>query len=283
MTDFTNDRIATSDDPAQQRVTLAQSGSTEAFNELVETHRREVASFFYRLTASREDAADLSQELWTRVFQKLSTFRAESSFRTWLFAIATRLAMDHHRAQQRWPVDAQDRAKQIAESGPEAAIELRRVQRESVQARYEMTEHIDFCLTCIMKTLPLEQHVAIMLCDIYRFTNTEAAAVLDCSVAIVKHLLHDARASLDRIFEHRCALINKHGICHQCSELNGFFNPQQQQQAALLQLEIVRAADSPRRSDLLSLRTTLVQHIDPLQSDGANLQEAIMTIVRRAL
>lgn len=270
-------------DGSREWVAQAQAGDSDAFAQLVETHRREIASFFYRLTGSRDDAEDLSQDLWTRVFQKLGEFRGASSFRTWLFVIATRLAMDHHRAQQRWPVDAQDRARQLAESGPETAEELRRVQRESVQARYEMTEHIDFCLTCIMKTLPLEQHVAIMLCDIYRFTVAEASEVLDRTLGVVKHLLLEARESLDRIFEHRCALINKHGICHQCSELNGFFNPQQQQREALLKLELVQAAESPRRADLLTLRTTLVQQIDPLHSDGTNLQEAIMSLVRRAV
>jgi len=191
--------------------------------------------------------------------------------------------MDHHRAQQRWPVNAQDRAKQLAESGPETAEEFRRVQRESVQARYEMKEHIDFCLTCIMKTLPLEQHVAIMLCDLYYFTNAEAAEIIGQSVGVVKHFLHDARESLDRIFEHRCALINKHGVCHQCSELNGFFNPQQKQREELLKLELVQAAQADRRSELLALRTTLVQQIDPLDSNGTNLQDAIMSVVRRAV
>ncbi|MFO1041727.1 MAG: sigma-70 family RNA polymerase sigma factor [Planctomycetaceae bacterium] len=263
-------------------VDRAQKGDESAFQELVSRHQRELASYFYRMTGSRADAEDLSQELWMRVLRNLSEFRQRSSFRTWIFAIATRLAMDHHRAIERWPADAQDRAKEMAESGLDTANELRRVQRDTAQGRYEMREHIDFCLTCLMKTLPLDQQLAIMLSDIYSFKNTESAEILGVTLSVAKHLLHEARRTLDRIFEHRCALINKQGVCHQCSELNGFFNPSQHDQERLLQLEIVQKAELGRRDDLLELRTCLARNIDPLHSEGADLQEAIMSIVRRA-
>lgn len=268
---------------ADELVARAQAGNDSTFQELVTRHQREMSSYFYRMTGSRADADDLSQELWLRVFRKLPEFHQQSSFRTWVFVIATRLAMDHYRARERWPVDAQDRARELAESSPEPANEFLRVQRDSPQGRYEMREHIDFCLTCIMKTLPLDQQVALMLSDIYSFTNAEAAEILGITLSVAKHLLHDARRLLDRVFEHRCALINKQGVCHQCSELNGFFNPSQQHQERLLQLELVQAAERGRRDELLELRTCLARNIDPLHSEGTDLQEAIMSIVRRAV
>lgn len=266
----------------QQVLASARAGDESAFNELMAAHGREIRSYLYRMTACREDAEDLAQVVWVRVFRNLAQFEGRSSFRTWLFAIATSAARDHHRAKQRWPVDAQDRARALAESGPETAEEFRRVARLSEAGRYEIREHIDFCLTCIMKTLPLEQQLAVMLADIYGFTAVEAAEVVGVTLGVFKHLLHDARVTLERVFEHRCALINQAGMCHQCSELNGFFNPAQDQQAELAKLDLVRAADDSNRSRLLDLRLALARGIHPLHSDGADVQEAIMRVVRQA-
>jgi len=57
---------------------------------------------------------------------------------------------------------------------------------------------------------------------------------------VVKHLLHDARKSMVNIFDNCCALVNKNGTFHQCSELNGIFNPEQDARQALLKIEMVK-------------------------------------------
>lgn len=266
----------------QEIVTAARRGDEAAFNELMAAHAREIRSYLYRMTACREDAEDLAQIVWVRVFRNLAKFESRSSFRTWLFAIATSVARDHHRAKQRWPVEAQDRARALAESGPETAEEFRRVARESEAGHYDIREHIDFCLTCIMKTLPLEQQLAVMLAEIYGFTAAEGAEIIRVTLGVFKHLLHDARRTLERVFEHRCALIGKAGVCHQCSELNGFFNPAQDQQAELAKIDLTRATDDPDRSYLLDLRFALTRGINPLHSSGADIQETIMSVVRKA-
>lgn len=263
-------------------VAQAASGDEEAFSQLVLRHQATIKSYLYRLTACREDADDLAQEVWIGVFTRLATFKGQSSVRTWLFAIATLLAMDHHRVRARWPVDAQDKAKALAAADPEIDDILSRTHWESPRARYEMREHVDFCFTCIMKTLPLDEHVAFMLCDIYGFTSDEAAEVLERSPEVVDHLRHRARTTMKRIFEHRCALINPQGGCHLCAELNGFFNPHQSEPQELAKLDLVRAAQDPAHPDLFELRTAVVRSIDPLNAAGTNLHEVMMQVVRQA-
>lgn len=263
-------------------VTAARDGDEAAFNELMSAHGRDVRSYLYRMTACREDAEDLAQVVWVRVYRNLAKFEGRSSFRTWLFAIATSAARDYHRARQRWPVDAQDRARTLAESGPETAEEFLRVAHESEAGRFEIREHIDFCLTCIMKTLPLEQQLAVMLADIYGFTAVEGAEIMSLTPGVFKHRLHDARSTMEGVFDNRCALIRKTGVCHQCSELNGFFNPARDQQAELAKIDLVRAAADSSGSRLLDLRLALARNVNPLHSAGADVQEAIMQVVRMA-
>jgi RNA polymerase sigma-70 factor, ECF subfamily len=263
-------------------VAQVTSGDENAFAQLVLRHQGTIKSYLYRLTACREDAEDLAQEVWIQSFTRLGTVEGRSSVRTWLFAIATLVAMEHHRVRARWPVDAQDKAKALAAADPEIPGILRRTHWESPRARYEMREHVDFCFTCIMKTLPLDEHIALMLCDIYAFTAHEAAEVLGRSVEVVAPLLHEARTAMRHIFEQRCSLINQQGGCHQCTELNSLFNPHQAEPQELAKLDLVQAAQEPANQDLFELRTALVHSIDPLNAAGTNLHEVMMRVVRQA-
>jgi RNA polymerase sigma-70 factor (ECF subfamily) len=266
----------------RQLIDQALSGDEDAFAQLVSRYQGVIKSYLYRLTACREDAEDLAQEVWIQVYTRLATFQERSSVRVWLLAIATELAMDHPRAKARWPVDAQDKAKALGAADPEIPDVLRRTHWESPRARYEMRQHVDFCFTCMLKTLPLEEHITLMLVDLYDLTAAEAAEVLGRSVEAVDRLLRQGRATMKGIFEQRCALINQQGFCHQCAELNGLFNPHQSEQQELLKLDLVRAAQVPASQDLYELRTALVRSIDPLNAAGTNLHEVMMRIVRRA-
>jgi RNA polymerase sigma-70 factor, ECF subfamily len=263
-------------------VARATSGDEDAFAQLVLRHQGTMKSYLYRLTACREDAEDLAQEVWIQVFTHLGTCNECSSVRTWLFTIATQVAVEHHRVKARWPMDAQDKAKALAAADPEIPEILRRTHWELPRARYEMREHVDFCFTCIMKTLPLDEHITLMLCDIHDFTTEEAAEVLGRSVEVVTPLLHEARTTMSRIFAQRCSLINRQGVCHQCTELNGLFNPHQAEQQELAKLDVVRAAQEPGSQDLFALRMALVRSIDPMNAAGTNVHEVMMRVVRRA-
>ena len=100
---------------------------------------------------------------------------------------------------------------------------------------------------------------------------------------MVKHLLNDARNIMTGIFENRCALISKNGVCHQCSHINGMFNPKQNQQEELMKLELVKGSKKFNREELFTLRTILVKAIDPLHSSGTDMQDIIMRCVRTAI
>ena len=260
----------------------ATSGDEDAFAQLVLRHQGLLKSYLYRLTACREDAEDLAQEVWIQSFSRLGTFDGRCSVRTWLFAIATHMAREQPRVKARWPVEAQDKAKALAAADLEIPELLYRTHWESPRARYEMREHVDFCFTCMLKTLALDEHITLVLCDIYTFTADEAAEVLGRSVDVVASLLHAARTTMRHIFEQRCSLINQQGACHQCTELNGLFNPHQAESQELAKLDLVRAAQEPASQDLSTLRTTLVSSIDPLNAAGTNLHEVMMRVVRQA-
>ena len=81
----------------------------------------------------------------------------------------------------------------------------------------------------------------------------EIVTILDASEAMVKYYLHTSRSKMIDIFDGRCALINKKGVCHQCSELNGIFNPKQNTQEELMKIELVKEGNV-RRAKMYYLR-----------------------------
>jgi RNA polymerase sigma-70 factor (ECF subfamily) len=267
----------------EENLQSAISGDINAFQTLFAEFQNQLKSYLYRLLADRNDAEDLTHDTFIRAFTKISTFNQDSSLKTWVFKIATNLAYDHLRKLKRWQADAQDRGADLAIGSEEMKKTFWVAHDTSNAGAYEMREHMDFCFTCISKTLPIENQVTLILKDMYDFQVREICLILDKTEGVIKHLLNDARNIMTDIFDHRCALINKNGVCHQCSHINEIFNPKQDQQEELMKLELVKASKKYNREQLFALRTVLVKAIDPLHASGTDLHEAIMSCVRTAI
>ena len=233
---------------------------------------RPLKSFIVRIAGSVADAEDIVQDTYVIAQQKIDTFRGESSLKTWLFAIASNLAKDNLRAKKRWPENVLDITKAAALSNRQFFAEAMEIRMTSPQGNYEIKEHIVFCFACISKSLPLEQQISIFLKEIYEFKVGEIAEIMDTTEAMVKYYLHSSRSKMMQIFDGRCALINKEGICHQCSELNGIFNPKQNAQEELMKLQLVKEAHNTNRERLFELRAQIVRDVDPFESPAAVLQ-----------
>jgi RNA polymerase sigma-70 factor (ECF subfamily) len=261
----------------------AIAGDINAFQTLFAEFQNQLRSYLYRLLTDRNYVDDLTHDTFIKAYSKISTFNQDSSLKTWVFKIATNLAYDHLRKLKRWQPDAQDRAADLAIGSEEIRRVFWTVHDTSITGAYEMKEHIDYCFTCISKTLPIENQVALILKDIYDFQVREICLILGKTEGVVKHLLNDARNIMTDIFEHRCALINKNGVCHQCSHINEIFNPKQDQQEALMKLDLVKGSKKYNREELFTLRTVLVKAIDPLHASGTDFHDAIMRCLKTAI
>lgn len=89
---------------------------------------------------------------------------------------------------------------------------------------------------------------------------------------MVKYYLYVGRSKMIEIFDHRCSLINKQGICYQCTELNGIFNPKQKEQEELVKITMVKEAGNKNKEELFDLRMKILQELDPFESRAAELQ-----------
>jgi RNA polymerase sigma-70 factor (ECF subfamily) len=266
-----------------QTLKKALNGDINAFQLLFSDFQQLLKSYLYRLVANRNDAEDLTHDTFIRAFDHLHTFKGQSSLKTWVFQVATNLAYNHLKKRRRWTEDVSAQAKDLVLSNESLRNSLVQVHAHSPHARYDMKEHIDTCFTCISKNLPVENQVAVILKDVYDFSVQEICQILNLTEGVAKYLLQSGRQTMTDIFDRRCALVNKEGVCHQCSELNGWFNPKQNQQEALMQLELVKGSKKYNREELYQLRTQLVKAIDPLRSEGAELQELLLRCNRLAM
>jgi len=240
----------------------------------------QLSSYLYRLTANKEDAEDLVHDTYLKVHKNISNFRRESEFKTWVFTIATNLARDHKRVNNRWGLDAQDKCKQAAIEKIEVQQRMKGAFGSQVEQSFDIKEHINYCFTCVAKNLSLEKQLAVILKEVYDFKRTEIAEILNCSEGVVKHLLFDGRKELQDKFEQRCALINKTGVCYQCAQLNDYFQVKNDAQEKVKALKL-----SPNNSSEqnLDLRLEIIQQINPLKGNGALLEDTILQILREEI
>jgi RNA polymerase sigma-70 factor (ECF subfamily) len=246
--------------------------TTDELTSQFPTFQRELKSFLLRMTASVQDAEDIVQDTYLKAQAKINTFRGDSSLKTWVFSIASNLAKDLLKSKKRWPETVTDICREETLGNKPFFREAMHIRQTSPQGNFEIREHIAFCFTCISRSLPLEGHLVLLLKEVYGFKVKEIAQIVQLSEAMVKYHLHVSRNRMIEIFDGRCSLINKQGICHQCTELNGIFNPKQEAQEELVRIEMAREAENRSRDELFELRMKILREIDPFESGASELQ-----------
>jgi hypothetical protein len=118
-------------------------------------------------------------------------------------------------------------------------------------------------------------HVDALRAYVYRLTAHREEAE---DIAQETYRLRSARRTMIVVFQDRCALVSKRGVCHQCTELNGFFNPEQTRAEQEQKLRMVRERGTAGVRKLYGLRAALVRSIDPLNASGSDLHDTLMQV-----
>ena len=189
--------IAVADAEAEW-IRKARSGSREAFGQIVQLHQDAVMTTAHYLTRNREDAEDITQEVFLRAFRSMKGFAGQASLRTWLLTITTntvRSLMTHRKAQKRTGPEVR------IHSGPEGqAIDIPSsddLWSPEVQAmRGELKEALEEAIF----DLDEESRTAVVLRDLMEETYEAIAKNLGLPLGTVKSRIHRARLELrDRL------------------------------------------------------------------------------------
>jgi len=173
-------------------VDRARAGEGAAFEARVKRHQAAAFALAYQMVRHREDAQDVAQEAFVRVFRGLRDFQGQAAFKTWLHRIVVNLALDALRRRSRQPAAAYDDAR---EPGDEAREEIGAHPGDdpgrALQAR-EAGEAIRMAL----EELPAPQRAALLLREVEGLSYQQIAEVLECAVGTVMSRLHYARRRL---------------------------------------------------------------------------------------
>lgn len=165
-------------------------GDDAACTELVGAHQRMVFTLAFHLLGSRDEALDLSQEVFLRVFRTLPSFRGESALRTWIYRIAVNLARNRHRGWVRRHRADQISLDQHMQDGGDLPSDARTP--DGILASKETAARLWEAL----HRLPFDQRTAVILREIDGLRYEEIAFSLGIAVGTVKSRLTRARQAL---------------------------------------------------------------------------------------
>ena len=187
-------RVVSWPDVGDREAALVQrcaAGDESASAELVAEHQRIVVQLASNLLGDREEALDLSQEVFLRVFRTIHRFRGQSSLRTWIYRIAVNQARNRHRFwRRRHRADQVSLDQHVAMHGD--VFSGLGPTPERVLAQKELAERLRVALN----RLPFDQRTAIVLREVDGLSYEEIAYSLQLAVGTVKSRLTRARQAL---------------------------------------------------------------------------------------
>lgn len=176
-------------------VRQCKSGDRQAFRELVERYQRKAVAIAFGILHDREDALEIAQEAFAKVFTGIQKFKEEASFYTWLYRITVNLAIDRQRQKSRQPLLERE------DSGEGENVRNARIEGIPDSAEADPYEQVkdkelgERIRSALAELTPAHKAV-ILLREVEGLSYEEISEVLQCSRGTVMSRLHYARKKL---------------------------------------------------------------------------------------
>jgi RNA polymerase sigma-70 factor (ECF subfamily) len=173
-----------------------KEGDKSAFRELVEKYQDSVINTCYRFLRNKEEAEEIAQEVFLKVYLSANSYQPKAKFSTWLFKIVVNLCLNKLRDKKKYVSlkigspyhknQMEDDIPALAEHQPDKSFEHKELKRIIKDA---------------IDSLPENQRVAIILNKYEGFSYQEMAKILDCSVSSIESRLFRAKENLKKKLE----------------------------------------------------------------------------------
>ncbi len=193
MISAARDRHTHMEQTDQAAVAAATAGDETAFSALVERHRRELQVHCYRMLGSLDDAEDQLQETFLRAWRRRETYAGRSTFRAWLYRIATNACLDELARRPRRPSGGE---VPWLQPYPDELLEAIPAEADDPGAAAVEKETIELAFMVAIQHLQPKARAALILRDVLDWSAKDAAALLDTSVASINSALQRARADM---------------------------------------------------------------------------------------
>jgi RNA polymerase sigma-70 factor, ECF subfamily len=179
-------------------VATAQSGTQSATSDALEQYRRELTGYCYRMLGSAFEAEDAVQETMLRAWRSLDRFEGRSALKSWLYRIATNVCFDALSGRERRarPMDLGPAQEPLFENLAELPEVTWITPLPTPDELAEQRETLRLAFVAALQHLPPKQRATLILCEVLKWQASEAAELLETSVASVNSALQRARATL---------------------------------------------------------------------------------------
>jgi RNA polymerase sigma-70 factor (ECF subfamily) len=166
-------------------VRLCQNGDIPAFDELFHKYRDKIYSTAYRMINNQEDALDLTQEIFLKVYQKIGKYDFKSTFSTWLYRLAMNVCIDELRKRKK--VNLVPLSQDYAD--------------EKTPADNVISKEEEDLIWEALNSLKEKERAILVLRDVEGLPYDEIAKILKCSLGRVKSRIHESREKLKMALE----------------------------------------------------------------------------------
>jgi len=177
-------------EPEADLLTQLKTGNHAAFARLVESYQKTVLNICYKFLLNREDAEDISQEVFVEVYHSVKNFREDSKLSTWIYRIAVSKSLDE--------LKRQSRKKRISSIGKTLGIDkIAHLVSGTDRPDHllEQNEELEQLMQALNR-LHESQRIALTLSKIEGYSNTEIAEIMQTSLTAVDSLIYRAKQNL---------------------------------------------------------------------------------------
>ena len=214
---MTNPFIETneSDSTDNELVESAVSGNKKSLELLVKRHQAWIYNIALKMVWDPVDAEDVTQETLIRIITKLSTFRQESSFRTWAYRIAANYVINMKKRRMEFQYSSLEKYGSQILNSPDT--ELPDQESVPVDVNLLIEETKIGCMNAILLCLDREQRLIFILGNMFNVTDAVGSEIMEMSKDNFRQKLSRARKQLSNFMNDKCGLMNKDNPCH-CSK-----------------------------------------------------------------
>lgn len=177
-------------------IKLCQDGDKTAFEMLFRKYNKLVYGIAYRMTNNKEDALDLTQDIFLNIYQNINKFKFKSTFSTWLYRISVNMCIDELRRRKKY--------NNASETESQNQIEI----DERTPEDYAISNERERLIKEAINSLNEKDRAIIVLRDIEGLSYNEIADVLKCSLGRVKSRIHEARKKLKVFLEKKDIILS---------------------------------------------------------------------------
>jgi RNA polymerase sigma-70 factor (ECF subfamily) len=180
--------------PASDLIKRAQAGDSDAFATLFHTHKSRIYSVCLRMTNNAAEAEDLTQDAFLQVFRKITGFRGDSAFSTWLHRISVNTVLMHFRKKS---------LSQVSLDQPYDSADGGKIRREIATRDCNLAGCVDrIALARAIQELPPGYRTIFLLHEVEGYEHQEIAQMLGCSVGNSKSQLYKAKLRIRELLAH---------------------------------------------------------------------------------